>query len=60
MLAVGLQQLLELSPLPILLMRTVIQTLQLSPRLKGFVVREILTRLISKEASSPAPGQSRC
>ena len=47
-LAVGLQQLLELSPLPTLLMRTVIQTLQLSPRLKGFVVREILTRLIKE------------
>ena len=48
-LAVALQQLIELQPLPTLLMRTVIQTLQLSPRLKGFVVREILTRLIGRE-----------
>ncbi|KAK2510316.1 symplekin, partial [Columba guinea] len=47
-LAVVLQQLMELSPLPVLLMRTVIQALAMYPRLGGFVTN-ILQRLIMKQ-----------
>ncbi|KAL0994032.1 hypothetical protein UPYG_G00116950 [Umbra pygmaea] len=47
-LAVVMQQLMELSPLPILLMRTVIQSLTMYPRLGGFVMN-ILSRLILKQ-----------
>ncbi|XP_054035496.1 symplekin [Dryobates pubescens] len=47
-LAVVLQQLLEQSPLPVLLMRTVIQALALYPRLGAFVIN-ILARLIMKQ-----------
>ncbi|KAL0272117.1 UNVERIFIED_CONTAM: hypothetical protein PYX00_005209 [Menopon gallinae] len=47
-LAVVLQQLMEIHPLPTLLMRTVIQSLTLYPRLIGFVMN-ILQRLILKQ-----------
>nr|XP_037274431.1 symplekin-like isoform X1 [Rhipicephalus microplus] len=47
-LAVVMQQLMEQSPLPTLLMRTVIQSLSLYPRLLGFVMN-ILQRLIIKQ-----------
>uniref|UniRef100_A0A452HRA9 Symplekin C-terminal domain-containing protein n=1 Tax=Gopherus agassizii TaxID=38772 RepID=A0A452HRA9_9SAUR len=47
-LAVVMQQLMEQSPLPILLMRTVIQSLTMYPRLGGFVMN-VLSRLIMKQ-----------
>ncbi|XP_060944292.1 symplekin [Limanda limanda] len=47
-LAVVMQQLMEHSPLPMLLMRTVIQSLTMYPRLGGFVMN-ILSRLIVKQ-----------
>ncbi|KAM6288742.1 LOW QUALITY PROTEIN: symplekin [Aegotheles albertisi] len=47
-LAVVMQQLMEQSPLPMLLMRTVIQALTMYPRLGGFVMN-ILARLIMKQ-----------
>ncbi|XP_021916110.1 symplekin [Zootermopsis nevadensis] len=47
-LAVVMQHLMELNPLPTLLMRTVIQSLSLYPRLIGFVMN-ILQRLIMKQ-----------
>ncbi|XP_068185102.1 symplekin [Antennarius striatus] len=47
-LAVVMQQLMEQSPLPMLLMRTVIQSLTMYPRLGGFVMN-ILSRLIMKQ-----------
>ncbi|BET00821.1 symplekin [Nesidiocoris tenuis] len=47
-LAVVMQQLMEVTPLPTLLMRTVIQALSLYPRLIGFVMN-ILQRLILKQ-----------
>ncbi|KAK4880146.1 hypothetical protein RN001_008292 [Aquatica leii] len=47
-LAVVLQQLMDQSPLPTLLMRTVIQALSSHPRLSGFVMN-ILQRLILKQ-----------
>ncbi|XP_077473907.1 symplekin [Stigmatopora argus] len=47
-LAVVMQQLMELHPLPMLLMRTVIQSLTMYPRLCGFVMN-ILSRLIIKQ-----------
>jgi hypothetical protein len=47
-LAVVMQQLMEQNPLPTLLMRTVIQSLAMYPRLVGFVMN-ILQRLIIKE-----------
>ncbi|XP_026778272.3 symplekin [Pangasianodon hypophthalmus] len=47
-LAVVMQQLMDQSPLPMLLMRTVIQSLTMYPRLAGFVMN-ILTRLIPKQ-----------
>ncbi|XP_072031485.1 LOW QUALITY PROTEIN: symplekin-like [Amphiura filiformis] len=46
-LAVVLQQLMEQTPLPILLMRTVIQSLTMYPKLSGFIMN-ILRRLIEK------------
>lgn len=49
-LAVVMQQLMEQSPLPILLMRTVIQSLTMYPRLCGFVMN-ILARLIVKQVN---------
>lgn len=50
-LAVVMQQLMEQSPLPMLLMRTVIQSLTMYPRLGGFVMN-ILSRLIVKQVFS--------
>ncbi|XP_045909775.1 symplekin [Micropterus dolomieu] len=47
-LAVVMQQLMEQNPLPMLLMRTVIQSLTMNPRLGGFVMN-ILSRLIVKQ-----------
>ncbi|XP_040913725.1 symplekin [Toxotes jaculatrix] len=47
-LAVVMQQLMEHNPLPMLLMRTVIQSLTMYPRLGGFVMN-ILSRLIVKQ-----------
>ena len=47
-LAVVIQLLVEESPLPTLLMRTVMQTLSLYPRLVGFVMN-VLQRLILKQ-----------
>uniref|UniRef100_A0A7N8Y782 Symplekin n=1 Tax=Mastacembelus armatus TaxID=205130 RepID=A0A7N8Y782_9TELE len=47
-LAVVMQQLMEQNPLPMLLMRTVIQSLTMYPRLVGFVMN-ILSRLITKQ-----------
>ncbi|XP_064599772.1 symplekin-like [Liolophura sinensis] len=47
-LAVVLQQLMDQTPLPTLLMRTVIQSLSMYPRLIGFVMN-ILLRLITKQ-----------
>lgn len=47
-LAIVMQRLMEQSPLPTLLMRTVIQSLSMYPRLIGFVVN-ILQRLIIKQ-----------
>ncbi|XP_023656370.1 symplekin [Paramormyrops kingsleyae] len=47
-LAVVMQQLMEQNPLPMLLMRTVIQSLTMYPRLGGFVMN-ILSRLIQKQ-----------
>lgn len=49
-LAVVMQQLMEQNPLPMLLMRTVIQSLTMYPRLGGFVMN-ILSRLILKQVS---------
>ncbi|XP_055632953.1 symplekin [Toxorhynchites rutilus septentrionalis] len=43
-----IQQLVEVTPLPTLLMRTVIQSLTLHPRLAGFVMN-LLQRLIGKQ-----------
>ena len=45
--AVVMQQLMDMNPLPTLLMRTVIQSLTIYPRLSGFVMN-ILQRLITK------------
>lgn len=53
-LAVVMQQLMEQSPLPMLLMRTVIQSLTMYPRLGGFVMN-ILSRLIMKQVTCPWP-----
>lgn len=55
-LAVVMQQLMEQSPLPMLLMRTVIQSLTMYPRLGGFVMN-ILARLIMKQVTALAPGR---
>ncbi|XP_031953681.1 symplekin-like [Corvus moneduloides] len=53
-LAVVMQQLMEQSPLPMLLMRTVIQALTMYPRLGGFVMN-ILSRLIMKQVPEFSP-----
>lgn len=53
-LAVVMQHLMEQSPLPMLLMRTVIQALTMYPRLGGFVMN-ILSRLIMKQVTPPMP-----
>lgn len=57
-LAVVMQQLMEQSPLPMLLMRTVIQSLTMYPRLGGFVMN-ILARLIMKQVTCLAPAAGR-
>eukprot|EP01132_Coremiostelium_polycephalum_P002926 gene2926-3646_t len=46
--AVTIQQLMVQSPLPILLMRTILKTLKLYPRLKLFIV-DILSQLVGKQ-----------
>ncbi|CAF2714412.1 unnamed protein product [Rotaria sp. Silwood2] len=48
-LAVVLQQLVEMSPIPILFMRTVLQTFSLYPKMANFIMI-ILQRLITKQA----------
>mgnify|MGYP005795834891 FL=1 len=55
-LAVVTQQLLEQHPLPVLLMRTVIQALAAYPRLGGFVMN-VLSRLIMKQVSGGLCGR---
>ena len=52
--AIVLQQLIDVSPLPALLMRTIIQTVHKYPKLTGFVMG-LLARLITKQATAPAP-----
>jgi hypothetical protein len=52
-LAIVLQQLIDVSPLPALLMRTVIQTVSKYPKLTGFVMG-LLARLITKQARPPS------
>ncbi|KXJ19127.1 symplekin [Exaiptasia diaphana] len=47
-LAIVLQQLMEINPLPTLFMRTVIQSLSICPRLIGFVM-SLLSKLITKQ-----------
>lgn len=47
-LASALQQIVELTPLPLIFMRTVIQTGTAAPNLKGFVI-EILSRLVTRQ-----------
>ena len=54
-LAVVLQQLMEQTPLPVLLMRTVIQSLALYNRLIGLVMN-ILTRLASRQVGHGGHG----
>lgn len=46
--ALVIRELVEITPLPTLLMRTVIQSLSLYPRLSGFIMN-ILQRLIVKQ-----------
>jgi symplekin len=53
-LAIVLQQLIDVSPLPALLMRTIIQTVHKYPKLTGFVMG-LLARLITKQATAPRP-----
>lgn len=53
-LAVVMQQLMDQNPLPMLLMRTVIQSLTMYPRLGGFVMN-ILSRLIMKQVGINPP-----
>lgn len=47
-LAISLQQLVDITPLPTLLMRTILQSLSFYPRLSGFVTN-LLQRLIQKQ-----------
>ena len=47
-LAVVIQQMMDVTPLPTLFMRTVIQSLATYPKLMGFILN-ILQRLISKQ-----------
>ncbi|XP_072163939.1 symplekin-like [Diadema setosum] len=47
-LAVVMQQLMEQTPLPTLLLRTIIQSLSMYPKLKGFIMN-LLLRLIGKQ-----------
>lgn len=58
-LAVVMQQLMDQNPLPMLLMRTVIQSLTMYPRLGGFVMN-ILSRLIMKQVGiNPRPSPAK-
>ena len=50
-LSIVMQQLMEQDPLPTLLMRTVLQSLSMYPRLTGFVLN-ILQRLIVKKVGA--------
>jgi len=50
-LAIVMQQLMDMNPLPTLLMRTVIQSLAMYPKLIGFVMN-IMQRLIIKQATT--------
>ncbi|CAF3463118.1 unnamed protein product [Rotaria sp. Silwood1] len=52
-LAVVLQQLVEITPIPILFMRTVLQTFSLYPNMVGFIMT-ILQRLIMKQVWNQA------
>ena len=47
-LAVALQQLVEQQPIPLLFMRTVIQTASVAPKLHGFIL-DLLSRLVLKQ-----------
>ena len=47
-LAVVIQQLMEVTPIPTLLMRTIIQSLTMYPKLQGFILN-MLQRLIQKQ-----------
>jgi hypothetical protein len=62
-LAIALQQLVEQSPLPLLLMRTVIQTATAAPRLHPFIL-DLLSRLVLKQVWKTNPklweGVLRC
>lgn len=58
-LAVVMQQLMDQNPLPMLLMRTVIQSLTMYPRLGGFVMN-ILSRLIMKQVGINRPPAKTC
>ncbi len=58
-LAIVLQQQLDVSPLPPLLMRTVIQTVTRYPQLMGFVMG-LLSRLITKQVNSMQEGTQSC
>ena len=49
-LAVVIQQLVEINPIPVLFMRTVLQALGFYPKMVGFVM-SILQRLINKQVS---------
>lgn len=49
-LAMVIQQLMDQTPLPMLFMRTVIQSLSMYPKLLGFVMN-IMQRLISKQVN---------
>mmetsp|Transcript_5218 Transcript_5218/g.18242 ORF Transcript_5218/g.18242 Transcript_5218/m.18242 type:complete len:593 (-) Transcript_5218:108-1886(-) len=48
-LASVLQNLVECTPLPMVFMRTVIQTVSVAPELKGFVMEQIMTRLVARQ-----------
>eukprot|EP00771_Trimastix_marina_P002965 gnl/Trimastix_PCT/4141.p1 GENE.gnl/Trimastix_PCT/4141~~gnl/Trimastix_PCT/4141.p1 ORF type:complete len:889 (+),score=176.39 gnl/Trimastix_PCT/4141:73-2739(+) len=61
--ATVLQRLIELTSLPVLLMRTTIQTLQFYPELTEFVVEHVLTRLVQMQIWHRGPlweGFKRC
>ena len=49
LLAIAIQRLSDERTLPLLLMRTVIQTLSVAPTLKRFIVNDILPKLVNKQ-----------
>jgi symplekin len=49
-LAVVIQQLVDINPIPVLFMRTILQALSFVPKMVGFVMN-ILQRLITKQVS---------